>query len=100
MNFQFYGRTNTLKILVNVQIGESQHTQSPNRFQILRAFQIIFYPFFFVMLTAIQFNDQFGFWTEKVHDISANYFLPFKLKRICPQELIPQCIFFFGRVFS
>ena len=81
--FQLNHRTNTLKIFIYVQIAEAKHTKTPERFQILRAFRIIFFPFFFVMLPAVQFDDHPGFWTEKIHNIPTDHFLPLKLNGMC-----------------
>ena len=49
----------TTKIPVDIQVGESQNLQ-PKRHQELRTFRIISKPLRFIMLRAIQFNDQSG----------------------------------------
>ena len=61
----------TAKILVDIPVGESQNLQ-PKRHQKLRTFRIISKPLRFIMLRAIQFNDQSGRSTVKVHDESAD----------------------------
>ena len=54
----------TTKIPVDIPVGESQNLQ-PKRHQELRTFRIISKPLRFIMLRAIQFNDQSGRSTEK-----------------------------------
>ena len=49
----------TAKILVDIPVGKSQNLQ-PKRHQKLRTFSIISKPLRFIMLRAIQFNDQSG----------------------------------------
>ncbi len=49
----------TTKIPVDIPVGESQNLQ-PKRHQELRTFRIISKPLRFIMLRAIQFNDQSG----------------------------------------
>ena len=56
----------TTKIPVDIPVGESQNLQ-PKRHQELRTFSIISKPLRFVMLRAIQFNDQSGRSAIKVH---------------------------------
>ena len=51
--------THTTKIPVDIPVGESQNLQ-PKRHQELRTFRIISKPLRFIMLRAIQFNDQSG----------------------------------------
>ena len=61
----------TTKISVDIPVGESQNIQ-PKRHQELRTFSIISKPLRFIMLRTIQFNDQSGRSTVKVHDESAD----------------------------
>ena len=61
----------TAKIPVDIPVGKSQNLQ-PKRHQELRTFRIISKPLRFIMLRAIQFNDQSGRSTVKVHDESAD----------------------------
>ena len=61
----------TTKIPVDIPVGESQNLQ-PKRHQELRTFRIISKSLRFIMLRAIQFNDQSGRSTVKVHDESAD----------------------------
>ena len=63
--------THITEIPVNIPVGESQNLQS-KRHQELRTFRIISKPLRFIMLRAIQFNDQSGRSTVKVHDESAD----------------------------
>ena len=58
--------THITEIPVNIPVGESQNLQ-PKRHQELRTFSIISKPLRFVMLRAIQFNDQSGRSAIKVH---------------------------------
>ena len=51
--------THITEIPVNIPVGESQNLQ-PKRHQKLRTFRIISKPLRFIMLRAIQFNDQSG----------------------------------------
>ena len=51
--------THITEIPVNIPVGESQNLQ-PKRHQELRTFRIISKPLRFIMLRAIQFNDQSG----------------------------------------
>ena len=61
----------TAKISVNSPVGETQNLQTKSR-QELRTFRIISEPLGFIMLRPIQFNDQSGRSTVKVHDESAD----------------------------
>ena len=63
--------THITEIPVNIPVGESQNLQ-PKRHQELRTFRIISKPLRFIMLRAIQFNDQSGRSAVKVHDESAD----------------------------
>ena len=58
--------THITEIPVYIPVGESQNLQ-PKRHQELRTFSIISKPLRFVMLRAIQFNDQSGRSAVKVH---------------------------------
>ena len=58
--------THITEIPVYIPVGESQNLQ-PKRHQELRTFSIISKPLRFVMLRAIQFNDQSGRSAIKVH---------------------------------
>ena len=61
----------TTKIPVDIPVGESQNLQTKSR-QELRTFSIIGKPLGVIMLRSIQFNDQAGRSTVKVHDESAD----------------------------
>ena len=58
--------THITEIPVYIPVGESQNLQ-PKRHQELRTFSIISKPLRFIMLRAIQFNDQSGRSAIKVH---------------------------------
>ena len=58
--------THITEIPVDIPVGESQNLQ-PKRHQVLRTFSIISKPLRFIMLRAIQFNDQSGRSAIKVH---------------------------------
>ena len=59
------------EIPVYIPVGESQNLQT-KRHQELRTFSIISKPLRFIMLRAIQFNDQSGRSAVKIHDESAD----------------------------
>ena len=61
----------TTKIPVDIPVGESQDLQTKSH-QELTTFRIISKPMGFIMLRPIQFNDQVGRSTVKVHDGSAD----------------------------
>ena len=77
--------THITEIPVNILVGESQNLQ-PKRHQELRTFRIISKPLRFIMLRAIQFNDQSGRSAVKVHDESADNPLLVNLYRIFAQK--------------
>ena len=77
------------EISVDLPVGESQDLQTKIR-QELRAFSIICKRLWFIMLRAIQFNDQSGRGTVKVHDESADDPLFVNLYRIFAQKQIPE----------
>ena len=58
--------THITEVPVDIPVGESQNLQ-PKRHQELRTFSIISKPLRFIMLRAIQFNDQSGRSAVKVH---------------------------------
>ena len=79
----------TTKISVDIPVGESQNIQ-PKRHQELRTFGIISKPLRFIMLRAIQFNDQSGRSTVKVHDESADDPLFVNFYWISAEKKIPE----------
>ena len=79
----------TTKIPVDIPVGESQNLQ-PKRHQELRTFRIISKPLRFIMLRAIQFNDQSGRSTVKVHDESADNPLFVNFYWISAEKKIPE----------
>ena len=87
--------THITEIPVNIPVGESQNLQS-KRHQELRTFRIISKPLRFIMLRSIQFNDQSGRSTVKVHDESANDPLFVNLYWIFAQKKIPELTFVGG----
>ena len=84
--------THITEIPVNIPVGESQNLQ-PKRHQKLRTFSIISKPLSFIMLRAIQFNDQSGLSTVKVHDESADNPLLVNFYRIFAEKKIPELTF-------
>ena len=84
--------THTTKIPVDLPVGESQNLQTKSH-QELRTFRIISKPLGFIMLRSIQFNDQSGRSTVKVHDESADNPLFVNLYRIFAQKKIPELPF-------
>ena len=82
----------TTKIPVDIPVGESQNLQ-PKRHQELRTFRIISKPLRFIMLRAIQFNDQSGRSTVKVHDESADNPLFVNFYWIFAEKKIPELTF-------
>ena len=89
--------THITEIPVNIPVGESQNLQS-KRHQELRTFRIISKPLRFIMLRAIQFNDQSGRSTVKAHDESANDPLFVNLYWIFAQKKIPELTFVGGHL--
>ena len=79
----------TTKIPVDIPVGESQNLQ-PKRHQELRTFRIISKPLRFIMLRAIQFNDQSGRSTVKVHDESADNPLFINFYWIFAEKKVPE----------
>ena len=79
----------TTKIPVDIPVGESQNLQ-PKRHQELRTFSIISKPLRFIMLRAIQFNDQSGRSTVKVHDESADNPLFINFYWIFAEKKVPE----------
>ena len=79
----------TTKIPVDIPVGESQNLQ-PKRHQELRTFRIISKPLRFIMLRAIQFNDQSGRSAVKVHDESADNPLFVNFYWISAEKKIPE----------
>ena len=79
----------TTKIPVDIPVGESQNLQ-PKRHQELRTFRIISKPLRFIMLRAIQFNDQSGRSTVKVHDESADNPLFINFYWIFVEKKVPE----------
>ena len=79
----------TTKIPVDIPVGESQNLQ-PKRHQELRTFRIISKPLRFIMLRAIQFNDQSGRSAVKVHDESADNPLFVNFCWIFAQKKVPE----------
>ena len=84
--------THITEIPVNIPVGESQNLQS-KRHQELRTFRIISKPMRFIMLRAIQFNDQSGRSTVKIYDESADDPLFVDLYWIFAQKKIPELPF-------
>ena len=81
--------THITEIPVNIPVGESQNLQ-PKRYQELRTFSIISKPLRFIMLRAIQFNDQSGRSTVKVHDESADNPLFINFYWIFVEKKVPE----------
>ena len=81
--------THTTKIPVDIPVGESQNLQ-PKRHQELRTFRIISKSLRFIMLRAIQFNDQSGRSTVKVHNESADNPLFINFYWIFAEKKIPE----------
>ena len=81
--------THITEIPVNIPVGESQNLQ-PKRHQELRTFRIISKPLRFIMLRAIQFNDQSGRSTVKVHDESADNPLFINFYWIFVEKKVPE----------
>ena len=81
--------THITEIPVNIPVGESQNLQ-PKRHQELRTFCIISKPLRFIMLRAIQFNDQSGRSAVKVHDESADNPLFVNFYWISAEKKIPE----------
>ena len=79
----------TTKIPVYIPVGESQNLQ-PKRHQELRTFRIISKPLRFIMLRAIQFNDQSGRSAVKVYDESANNPLFINFYWIFAEKKVPE----------
>ena len=79
----------TAKIPVDLPVGESQDLQTKIR-QELRAFSIICKRLWFIMLRAIQFNDQSGRSAVKIHDESADDPLFVNFDWIFAQKEIPE----------
>ena len=88
----------TTKIPVDIPVGESQNLQ-PKRHQELRTFSIISKPLRFIMLRAIQFNDQSCRSAVKVHDESADNPLFVNFCWIFAEKKIPE-LTFMGRHLS
>ena len=82
----------TTKIPVDIPVGESQDLQTKSH-QELRTFRIISKPMGFIMLRPIQFNDQVGRSTVKVHDEPADDPLFVNLYWIFTQKKIPELTF-------
>ena len=87
--------THIMEIPVNIPVGESQNLQS-KRHQELRTFRIISKPLRFIMLRAIQFNDQSGRSAVKVHDESADNPLFVNFYWIFAEKKIPELTFVGG----
>ena len=81
--------THITEIPVNILVGESQNLQ-PKRHQKLRTFRIISKPLRFIMLRAIQFNDQSGRSAVKVHDESADNPLFINFYWIFVEKKVPE----------
>ncbi len=77
------------KIPVDIPVGKSQNLQAKSR-QELRTFRIISKPLGFIMLRAVQFNNQSGRSTVKIHNEFTNNPLFVNLYRIFAQEKIPE----------
>jgi hypothetical protein len=67
------------RVYEHVAIGKTQYLQAL-RFQITVTFRIAEDSIVGIMLTAIQFNYQACFGTEKIHDVVADDFLPIELQ--------------------
>ena len=81
--------THTTKIPVDLPVGESQNLQTKSH-QELRTFRIISKPLWFIMLRSIQFNDQSGRSTVKVHDESADNPLFINFYWIFVEKKVPE----------
>ena len=92
LNDQINLCTHTMKIPVDIPIGESQNFQTKRR-QKLRTFRIISKLLRFIMLRTIQFNDQSCRSTVKIHDESADDPLFINLHWIFAQKKIPELTF-------
>ena len=84
--------THITEIPVYIPVRESQNLQ-PKGHQELRTFSIISKPLRFVMLRAIQFNDQSGRSAVKVHDESADNPLFVNFYWIFAEKKIPELTF-------
>ena len=84
--------THITEIPVDIPVGESQNLQ-PKRHQELRTFSIISKSLRFVMLRAIQFDDQSGRSAVKVHDESADNPLFVNFCWIFAEKKIPELTF-------
>ena len=84
--------THITEIPVNIPVGESQNLR-PKRHQELRTFRIISKPLRFIMLRAIQFNDQSGRSAVKVHDESADNPLFINFYWIFAEKKMPELTF-------
>ena len=79
----------TTKIPVDIPVGESQNLQAKGR-QELRTLSIISKPLRLIMLRTIQFNDQSGRSTVKVHDESADNPLFINFYWIFAEKKVPE----------
>ena len=79
----------TTEIPVDIPVGESQNLQS-KRHQELRTFRIISKSLRFIMLRAIQFNDQSGRSAVKIHDESADNPLFVNFYWIFAEKKVPE----------
>ncbi len=91
--------TDACQIAVNIRIGESKYLQS-QRFQISGSLDISLDSFRIKVLGAVHFQNQQCFGTVEIHDIRPQNTLPAELHGISPQILIPQSVFFLGRIFA
>ena len=84
--------TYTMKIPVDIPVGESQNLQTKSR-QKLRTLSIISQPLGFIMLRSIQFNDQSGASAVKVHNESTDNPLFVNFYWIFAEKKIPELTF-------
>ena len=79
--FIFYYSADTVKIFINISVAKTNDFESIF-FQLFGPYFILFLCLRVIMTTAIQFNDQTSFGTEKICNIISNCFLSLKPNRI------------------
>jgi len=72
--------TNTIKIIINITVRESDHLKT-DRCKIFGAFLIAFLIFLIDVLTAVNFDNKFGFVTVEIDNVRTNSFLSVKFER-------------------
>ena len=71
------GKYDAVNVIYHIIIPKADHF-IPKRFQMFRSLTVIL--LLFKMLTAIQFNNHFFFWTAKIRDVIPNGMLPSKIE--------------------